>query len=1238
MKKISTKIISAIIVLMMLVNIIPIAIFAEELKSDEVMTVSASDGWGLPGDSVKINVNLENNPGIASMKIFVAYDEYLTLTAVEFDSDFGAYVTAPEPFANPQPLSYINPTSVTDAEGTFATLTFKIAENAPDNYNATIRITCDEENIFDENYDPVAVETKEGFVTVYHGIPGDMNSDLKVNNQDAILLFRHVAGWSVDIDPLALDFNGDNSVNNKDAISLFRYVAGWTEDFVPNYGEVHTHKLTYNEAKDATCIEDGNVSYYQCDECNKCYSDEAAKTEISSADIVIPTLGHDVVIDEALAPTYESAGLTEGSHCGVCGEVLKAQEEIPMLEADYYSVTYKNVKTATIPEGFDRYASHKGLASLPEISVPGYNFLGWFDGENKIEKINAGSKENVVLEARWEIITYTITYDCAGGENSTKNVFTYNIEDEITFSNATHKSYIFNGWVDDNGDFITRIPKGTSGNLNLTARWRAVRNVAHPINTIINPLYESYKFEHDGEKYVFIYYLGYIDNVPLDSSFTPYYFDARGTDTYECSTSEIHAEDITKSTNEATVETRGWQSEVKLSSETAIGNDKFATETITAEVAHNQSGSTTTTSEKGSSTTISDEFVNSVTKSRTWTTDDPAGWYRYINYATIDVFAVITYNALEDKYYISNVNAVRYIGQMWDYSAESSAFDDDINGALPFEIPTEFFDKILELTGNSAELGFITQEDGVECSIKGYIGTENDVIIPTYLDGKKVTSIASTVFAGNSSITSIIFGEGITYIPDGAFEGCTSLKSVVFNGKITEIGAKAFKGCTALEFEFSDTIVSIGDAAFEGCQAMNSVVISKNVTSFGAAVFDNCGELLLTVNSGDLKLIQATITSGATNLYIDWIYSEVAMNANCLLTVPAIQAFNFDGNLQTFNNLCIRSLAIDTTIEYTKIYNNTNECTLTCSSTNVNLRALSVESNKTALALSADVVNLSIGGTVALATKNGNDAVIANCLNISSASGEAATFNVTGGDGIRGGNGMTINGDLQINGFVTATVTGGSGTRNDKFGADGGIGISANNIILNTSSNMLITVIGGKGGDAYDCPIGENDGNGSNGKDGYAGGNGGVAISAENIVIESGMLNAQGGNGGEGGDGSECNWAAGKTVKGGRGGNGGHGAVAISALKFSITTSNIDTVQINLIGGNGGKTGKRGGCHENEHGAGLFEGGSATDGDYGTAGSGATAFYTNCIIEGYLDLIVYQNGENGVVDINLNEC
>lgn len=72
--------------------------------------------------------------------------------------------------------------------------------------------------------------------------------------------------------------------------------------------------------KNPTCTEKGQKGKI-CKKCGKI----TEKTDI-------PATGHIPVTDPAVAPTETSDGLTEGSHCSVCGAVLQAQEVIPMLD------------------------------------------------------------------------------------------------------------------------------------------------------------------------------------------------------------------------------------------------------------------------------------------------------------------------------------------------------------------------------------------------------------------------------------------------------------------------------------------------------------------------------------------------------------------------------------------------------------------------------------------------------------------------------------------------------------------------------------------------------------------------------------------------------------------------------------------------------------------------------------------------------------------------------------------
>lgn len=113
--------------------------------------------------------------------------------------------------------------------------------------------------------------------------------------------------------------------------------------------------------------------------------------------------------------------------------------------------------------------------TLPTPKRTGYEFVGWYNGDEKVEIVGdwyiAG---DVKLVAKWEFSQFTITYKLNGGTLENQ-VNTYNSETEtFVIYQPTKENSIFSYWVDGNGkthqgDIV--IEKGSSGNITLTAVW-----------------------------------------------------------------------------------------------------------------------------------------------------------------------------------------------------------------------------------------------------------------------------------------------------------------------------------------------------------------------------------------------------------------------------------------------------------------------------------------------------------------------------------------------------------------------------------------------------------------------------------------------------------------------------------------------------------------------------------------------------------------------------------------------
>ena len=204
------------------------------------------------------------------------------------------------------------------------------------------------------------------------------------------------------------------------------------------------------------------------------------------------------LVDDAEHKGYTDDGKIEGYHLNgtlsFCDVQFKPNgDNVKNMPADVYHLQYTDIALAT-------------------PTREGYTFKGWSVQEDKPTALDASNgagtlvkdpfyvRNDTIFTAQWEAETYTITYEYNDKDikNKTelkpKNPNSYTIEDAITLNDITaageHGKQFVEWRCDLNKDgvaeTITEIPKGTTGNLTISAHWK------YPVNYTV--------FDKNGDK------------------------------------------------------------------------------------------------------------------------------------------------------------------------------------------------------------------------------------------------------------------------------------------------------------------------------------------------------------------------------------------------------------------------------------------------------------------------------------------------------------------------------------------------------------------------------------------------------------------------------------------------------------------------------------------------------------------------------------------------------------------
>ena len=505
----------------------------------------------------------------------------------------------------------------------------------------------------------------------------------------------------------------------------------------------------------------------------------------------------------------------------------------------------------------------------------GYEFTGW-----TLPSIAQGLTGAVSTTATWDVVNYSITYDFAIAEssksqvvdNSANTVFSYTIEDEVSFNAPTRAGYTFASWD------VPAIAKGTYGNKTIVASWNIVDySITYNLNGGTNHSENPLSFN--------------VEQLPI---------------TLKDADSEDDVFNSWRSTNSIDGD--------KITQITTIGDKTvYALFGGTEGLQYSLSSDGTYYSVSGYTGTLTDVVIGKRYNNKPVTAISKDAFENNTNIISIKLSSTITSiggYAFRNCTGLTSVtigNSVTSIGGYAFYecyklvevynkstlSITAGSSDNEYVAYYAKNVYTEEGSSNLSTDEN----GYVIYAEGDQKILVAYTGTETELVLPSY-----ITEIYGYAFYKCSSLTSITIPSSVTNIGDSAFYGCKGLTSITIPNSVTSISDSAFRGCTglttvnwnatacksagSLSYSIFDgcsklATVNIGDNvkiipsyAFEDCTGLTSVTIGNGVTSIGDSAFYRCYKLVEVYNKSSLSITAGSSSNGYVAYYAKNVYSN----------------------------------------------------------------------------------------------------------------------------------------------------------------------------------------------------------------------------------------------------------------------------------------------------------------------------------------------------------------------------
>ena len=550
------------------------------------------------------------------------------------------------------------------------------------------------------------------------------------------------------------------------------------------------------KGSEATCAQAGLTDGTKCKKCD----------EIIIVQTTIPVKNHTEVIDAAVAATCTATGLTEGKHCSVCNKVIIAQNIIPASHKYSnifeYNDEYHWLKCCAC--GDENKSSHntdaEGVCSVCNHIVsatPGVVYDKSADGTYAEVIGYQGTAKNIRIADTYMGLPVTTIYSKAFYEN--KTITSVIIPDSVTSIGNEAFSYCSSLTSVVIGNRVASIGD------NAFSYCSSLSSVVIP-NSVIS-----------------------IGDVAF----------------FGCSslTSVVIGDSVTSIGNSAFYNCSSLTSIVIGDSVTSIGEWAFEGCTSLTSVVIPDSVTSIGESAFEHCSSLTSVVIGNGVTSIAWET-----FLRCSNLTSVVIGDSVTYIGAYAFHSCSSLTSV-VIGNNVT-SIETTAF---------YNCPKIQFNEY----ENCRYLG--TKDNPYFALID--VTTQN---LSSYIINENTKIIASCAFQHCSRLLSIAIPNSVAVIDGGAFGGCTSLTTIVIPDNVTSIGEFAFSGCSSLtSVVIGDSVTSIGEYAFLDCTDLTSVVIPDSVTSIGYWAFYGCSSLKDVYYTGSEEEWKA-ITIDSTNYYLTY--------------------------------------------------------------------------------------------------------------------------------------------------------------------------------------------------------------------------------------------------------------------------------------------------------------------------------------------------------------------------------